>query len=68
MTYDEFLDIPVSVLKDLETILLLKSHYQMEITSEERKICEHMERFYDERVKSVELHKQKQKLEKLLEL
>jgi hypothetical protein len=25
MSYDEFLDIPVSVLKDLETILLLKS-------------------------------------------
>ena len=68
MTYDEFLDIPVGVLKDLETILLLKSKYQMDLTSEERKICEHMNRFYDEQVKSLELHKQKQQLEKLLEL
>lgn len=65
MTYEEFLDIPVSVLKDLETILLLKSKYQMDLTSEERKICEHMERFYDEQVKSLELRKQKQQLEKL---
>ena len=68
MTYDEFLDIPVGVLKDLETILLLKSKYQMDLTSEERKICEHMDRFYDEQVKSLELNKQKQQLEKLLEL
>jgi hypothetical protein len=65
MTYEEFLDIPVSVLKDLETILLLKSQYQMDITSEERKICKHMERFYDERIKSAELYTQKQQLEKL---
>lgn len=68
MTYDEFLDIPVSVLKDLETILLLKSQYQMEITSEERKICEHMERFYDEQIKSYELYIKKQQLEKLFDL
>ena len=68
MTYEEFLYIPVSVLKDLETILLLKSQYQMEITSEERKICEHMERFYDEQTKSYELCKQKRQLEKLFKL
>jgi hypothetical protein len=65
MTYEEFLDIPGIVLKDLETILLLKSQYQMDLTSEERKICEHMERFYNEQVKSYELHKQKLQLEKL---
>jgi hypothetical protein len=68
MTYDEFLDIPVSVLKDLETILLLKLQYQMDLTSEEREIRENMKRFYDERVKSVELVQQKLQLEKLLEL
>ena len=68
MTYDEFLNIPVSVLKDLETILLLKSKYKMEITSEEEKICEHMEKFYSEQIKSYELGKQKRQLEKLLEL
>jgi len=65
MTYDEFLDIPVSVLKDLETILLLKSQYCMEVTTEEKKLYDHMVRFYDEQTKSRELQKQKQKLEKL---
>ena len=68
MTYDEFLDIPVSVLKDLETILLLKSKYKMKITSEEDKICEHMERFYSEQIKSYELYIKKQQLEKLFKL
>ena len=68
MTYDEFLDIPMNVFKDLETIFLLKSKHQMEITSEEREICEHMERFYDERIKCLELIQQKRQLEKLLEL
>lgn len=68
MTYDKFLNIPVSVLKDLEIILLLKSKYQMEITSHERELYEHMTRFYDEQVKSYELGKQKQQLEKILEL
>jgi hypothetical protein len=65
MTYEEFLDIPVSVLKDLETILLLKSQYQMDITSQEGEIWEHLKRFYDEQTKSAELYKQKQQLEKL---
>ena len=68
MTYDEFLDIPVSVLKDLETILLLKSKYKMKITSEEDKICEYMEKFYSEQIKSYEVYIQKQKLEKLFKL
>ena len=65
MTYDEFLNIPVSVLKDLKTILILKNRYHMEITSEERKLCEYARRFCDEQEKSSELLKQKQQLEKL---
>ena len=68
MTYDEFLNIPVSVLKDLETILLLKSQYQLETTSQELEIYEHMIKFYDEQKKSYELREQKQKLEKLFKL
>lgn len=68
MTYDEFLNIPVSVLRDLETILLLKSQYQLETTSQEREIYEHMIKFYDEQRKSYELGKQKRQLEKLLKL
>jgi hypothetical protein len=66
MTYDEFLNIPGSVLKDLETILLLKSQYSMEITIQEGQIWEHMIKFYDAERQSYELQKQKQKLEKLL--
>ena len=68
MTYDEFLNIPVSVLKDLETIILLKSQYQLETTSQELEIYEHMIKFYDEQKKSYELRGQKQKLEKLFKL
>ena len=65
MTYEDFLNIPVSVLKDLQTILTLKDKYHMDITTEERKICEHINRFADERRKSAELWKQKEQLEKL---
>jgi hypothetical protein len=65
MTYEEFLKLPINVLKDLETIFLLKSKYNMDITSEERKICEHIEKVYDERVKNLELCHQKRKLEEL---
>jgi hypothetical protein len=68
MTYEKFLNIPVSVFKDLQTILILKDKYHIEITSEERKICEHIERFYKEEEKSSELRKQKQQLEKLFKL
>jgi hypothetical protein len=65
MTYEEFLNIPVGVLKDLQTILILKDKYHMDITTQEIKICEHINRFADEQDKSSALRKQKQQLEKL---
>ena len=65
MTYEEFLNIPCGVLKDLQTILILKDKYHMHITTQEREICEHINRFADEQNKSAELRKQKRKLEKL---
>ena len=65
MTYEDFLNIPVSVLKDLQTILILKDKYHMDITTEEREICEHINRFAEEQNKSAELRKQKQQLEEL---
>ena len=65
MTYEDFLNIPGGVLKDLKTILILKDKYHMDITTEEREICEHINRFADEQRKSAELWKQKQELEKL---
>ena len=65
MTYEEFLNIPVSVLRDLETILILKDKYHMDLTTEEREICEHINRFADEQIKSAELWKQKKQLENL---
>lgn len=65
MTYEEFLNIPISVIKDLQTILILKNKYHMDITTEERQICEHINNFADERKKSYELTKKKQQLEKL---
>lgn len=65
MTYEKFLNLPVSVLRDLETILILKDKYHMDITTEEREICEHINRFADEQNKSAELRKQKRKLEEL---
>ena len=65
MTYDEFLSIPGGVLRDLQTILILKDKYHMDITTEEREICEHINRFADERRKSAKLWKQKEQLENL---
>jgi len=65
MTYEEFLNIPGGVLKDLQTILILKDKYHMDITTQEIKICEHINRFSDEQDKSFVLRKQKQQLEKL---
>jgi len=68
MTYEEYLNIPVNTLNDLETILLLKSKHCMEITAQEKEIWEHMMRFYSEKTKSYELREEKQKLEKLFKL
>ena len=68
MTYEEFLNIPVDVLKDLETILILKDKYHMDITTEERQICEHINKFADEQKKSYVLSKNKEKLEKLFKI
>ena len=65
MTYEEFLNLPVSVLKDLETILLLKSKYHMDITKQEEELCRHISKCYDERIASLELLQKKQQLEKL---
>jgi hypothetical protein len=65
MTYEEFLNIPVSVYDDLETILLLKQKHFMDITTQEIEIWEHMERFAQEQDKSTDLRMQKRKLEEL---
>lgn len=65
MTYEDFLNIPGDVLKDLQTILLLKRKHHMDTTTEEREICEHIIRFLDEQIKSYDLNKQKQELEEL---
>jgi hypothetical protein len=67
MTYEEFLDIPESVLKDLKVIIILKEKHNMDMTAEEKEICEHIDRFADERKKSVKLNKQRRQLEKLFE-
>jgi hypothetical protein len=65
MTYEEFLNIPVSVLRDLETILILKDKYHMDITKQEEELCRHISKCYDERIASLELLQKKQQLEKL---
>jgi hypothetical protein len=65
MTYEEFLNIPGGVFKDLQTILILKSRYNMDTTSEEREIWEYMKRFADEQNKSADLRILKRKLEEL---
>ncbi len=65
MTYEEFLNIPVSVLKDLETILILKDKYHMDITKQEEELCRHISKCYNERIASLELLQKKQQLEKL---
>jgi hypothetical protein len=65
MTYEEFLNIPVSVLKDLETILILKDKYHMDITKQEEELCRHISKCYNERIASLELLQKKQQLEEL---
>jgi hypothetical protein len=68
MTYEEFLNLPVAVLKDLETILILKGKYHMDITKQEEELFKHITKCYDERIASLELSQNKEKLERLLEL
>lgn len=65
MTYEEFLNLPVAVLKDLETILILKDKYHMDITEQEEELCKHITKCYDERLASLELSQNKEKLERL---
>ncbi len=65
MTYEEFLDLPFSTLKDIETIFLLKYKHNMDITEQEEDLCRHISKCYDERIASLELLRKKQQLEKL---
>jgi len=65
MTYEEFLNNPGGVLRDWETILLLKQKHFMDITTQEIEIWNHMERFAQEQDKSADLRMQKRKLEEL---
>ena len=65
MTYEDFLNIPVSVLKDLQTILILKDKHNLDITKQEEDLCRHISKYYGEQIKSYELFKNKEKLEKL---
>jgi hypothetical protein len=60
MTYEDFLQIPSSALKDLETILALKRKYCMDFTDEEIVICRH---FVDWKLNS-----DRDKLERILKL
>jgi hypothetical protein len=41
MTFDEFIELPLSYFKELQTILILKEKYQMELTTEERTLLGH---------------------------
>lgn len=68
MTYEEFLNIPVSAIKDLETIFHLKQKWGLDFTPEEVEICKHILTYYKERVKSAKLSNKKQELEKLFKL
>jgi hypothetical protein len=65
MTYEEFLNLPVSVLRDLEIIFILKDKYHMDITKQEEELCRHISKCYDERIASLELLQKKQQLEEL---
>ena len=65
MTYEEFLDIPFSSLKDIETILILKDKHNMDITKQEEELCRHISKCYNERIASLELLQKKQQLEEL---
>ena len=65
MTYEEFLDIPFSSLKDIETILILKDKHNMDITKQEEDLCRHISKYYGEQIKTYELFKNKENLERL---
>ncbi len=67
MTYEEFLDVPDNILKDLKVIIILKEKHNMDMTAEEKEICKHIDRFAFERKNSKELNKKRRELEKLFE-
>ena len=60
MTYEDFLQIPASALRDLETILTLKKKYCMDFTDEEIIIMKHFS--------SWGLNSTKSQLERILKL
>ena len=55
----------IKTLKDIETILLLKDKHNLDITKQEQDLCRHISKYYGEQIKSYELFKNKEKLEKL---
>ena len=66
MTYEEFLNIPVSAIKDLETIFCLKLKWELDFTPEEVELFKHILTYYKEQVKSAEFSNKIQNLKNSL--
>lgn len=48
MTYEQFKDLPIPVLRQLEILLVIKTQFGMEFTSFEKKLHDHFGQFNDE--------------------
>lgn len=48
MTYEEFLDLPIDFIYDMEKLVIIKNKYRLEFTEEEKEINNHMLTYWEE--------------------
>lgn len=48
MTYEEFLDLPVGFIDDMQKLIIIKNKYRMDFTEEEKQINNHILTYWEE--------------------
>lgn len=48
MTYEEFLDLPVDFIDDMEKVFIIKQKYRLEFTEEEKEINNYIVTYWEE--------------------
>lgn len=64
MSYEEFLDLPSTFVDDLCRLVIFKKKYNLEMTSEEKQLTQHLLTYW----KEMEVNQIKHQLEKCLEI
>jgi hypothetical protein len=64
MTYEEFLDLPTSVVDDLCKLVSIKNKYDLDFTDEEKELGQHLLTYWEE----MKTNESRYKLEKCWEI